>query len=30
MEYANRSKIYVILSWKSVERVRELTEDEGC
>jgi hypothetical protein len=28
-EYANGSEIYVILSWKSAERARELMEDEG-
>jgi hypothetical protein len=27
-EYANRSKMYMILSWKSVERVIESMEDE--
>jgi hypothetical protein len=27
-EYANESKIYVILSWKSVERTRESMENE--
>jgi hypothetical protein len=27
-EYANGSEVYVILSWKSVERARESAEDE--
>jgi hypothetical protein len=29
-EYANGSEIYVILSWKSVEKARESTKDERC